>query len=265
MGSPIFVLGLPYSGDALLVDRLVESGEFDTVTARDVAHFYRPKHPLNLQMVTGTPLGDERRPTADNSAEYGLILRSVEQPHWRNYAGTVLQKALRRRLLNERNRHLLDHFIERSEKPILLRNSADFSNFTTIKNRYPTARFIFILRDKRAIVAAIKAWLSEYAQHGNSYYDALGVDLRDWLAQLPRQKSAMRWRILQRAFLVEQMVSAALRHYHEHINQLNSEVILTIDHADLSANPTAITDQVLRIVKSEATQHAISINPNQSP
>lgn len=155
--TPVFILGLHRSGTSILYKMMRSTGRFNGVTTYHITHYnellrnhiegqeQEAKQELNelLQQENHYDRGiDNLTMNANLPLEYAFLLG-------KNY------------LFNQLNRDNIDVFVELcekiqfigdGEKPLLLKNPWDFSNFMFIKQKLPQAKFVFIHRDPLAVI-----------------------------------------------------------------------------------------------------------------
>lgn len=156
--QPIFILGLHRSGTSILYKMLVETGEVNAVTSYHLINYdellsnhirgieEQAKHTLNAffqrsQQDRGI---DNLSLTADFAEEYGFLLgkRTIAMnitPSNKDLFVELAQKI---------------QFIAENNKPLLLKNPYDFSNFLYIKREFPQATFVFIHRHPFAVLSS---------------------------------------------------------------------------------------------------------------
>lgn len=155
--DPIFILGDHRSGTTLLYKSLVATGCFNYVSAYHVINYNRlltlkaqgKEHHARqelAQLFKDCNLRDRGidhvQPTPELPEEYGFVLDNAGQGF------KLSQKSLP--LLLELGKKI--QVISTSEKPLLLKNPWDSSNFLFIKEKFPNCRIIFIHREATAVI-----------------------------------------------------------------------------------------------------------------
>jgi hypothetical protein len=162
--QPIFILGVHRSGTSILYKMLTATGSFNPVTAYHIINYHEllRNHHQNIEEQAKKKLSesfkreglddrgiDRLKVTADFAEEYGFLLN--EQ--------TI------RMYLSPRNVPLFTEMCKKikciagNNKPILLKNPYDFSNFLFIKQMFPNAKFVFIHRHPlKTISSTLKAF-----------------------------------------------------------------------------------------------------------
>ena len=150
--SPIFILGLHRSGTSILYEMLNKTNCFNVVTAYHLIKFNELLHNhINksekqakkalqdyfYKIGIGTREIDHMNVTPDFPEEYGFLLTNLHYPTKIKNNNFHIFEKLSKKI----------QFISKNEKPLLLKNPYDFSNFLFIKNKLPNAKFIFIHRN----------------------------------------------------------------------------------------------------------------------
>lgn len=154
--EPVFILGLHRSGTSILYKILASTRRFNVVTAYHVLHydsllynhltgreerakrefdeFLREKKQMDRMI-------DRLTISADFPEEYGFLLNRVI-PSRINRKNLPLFVEMCKKI----------QFISDKNKPILLKNPWDFSNFIFIKKMLPDSKFIFIHRHPLKVI-----------------------------------------------------------------------------------------------------------------
>ena len=162
--QPVFILGFYRSGTSIFYKMLSETNCFNPVIAYhlikydELLHNHINKIEGNtkkdltsyLQKIQKDRKIDRLKISADFAEEYGFLLSS------RTAQSTISKKNLD--LFTELGKKI--QFISENNKPILLKNPIDLSNFIFIKKHFPNAKFIFIHRHPFNVSSSfIKAFL----------------------------------------------------------------------------------------------------------
>ena len=149
--DPIFIMGVQRSGTSILYKLLSKTDSFNIIKAyhiiknkeliynhinklednskKELADFFKNKY----QMDRGI---DKLQITPDFPEEYGFVLAQE----------TGKSQLTRESLKTFREFCKKVQYISENNKPVLLKNPFDFSNFVFIKENIPNAKFIFIHR-----------------------------------------------------------------------------------------------------------------------
>jgi hypothetical protein len=176
--KPIFILGLHRSGTSILYKTLTATKCFNPVTAYHIVKYDRliknhieqreetekneltesfKKEGLDDRKIDGMKL------TADFEEEYGFLLSKFSQTM------AIVPKNIN--LFQEMCKKI--QFISENNKPILLKNPFDFTNFLYIKQALPAAKFVFIQRHPLKTISSNLHANRMIFENKNSYTAAL--------------------------------------------------------------------------------------------
>jgi hypothetical protein len=139
---------------------LSETGKFNILTLYNILNFDRLiyDHVNNLEvneknelnnLLRGKGITNRKTDNMDVSADYEHEYVYIFSQ--RNYPWKI----------SSRNKELFDvlckklKYISENDKPILLKNPHDYSNFLLIKKIYPNAKFVFIQRNPLELISSV--------------------------------------------------------------------------------------------------------------
>ena len=260
--TPIFILGLHRSRTSILYNMLAATECFNTVTAYHLIHYdellshhHQQQEHTKKQVLTQTLKTqgmndrgiDKLRITADFAEEYGFLLGKH----------TLQMKLIPKNLplFTELMKKIT--YLSNNNKPILLKNPYDFSNFMYIKHVLPQAQFIFIHRHPyKTLSSSIKA-LRFLLQKKNPYTTLL-FRLYTQLLRRPLLLRCLRsWFTtfypLGIAFLTL-YTAKATRSYLHHIHQLAPQDYIEITYEDLCNTPQQTIQTIIDFLQIQPKQ-----------
>ncbi len=183
--KPIFIMGLHRSGTSILYKMLASTKKFNFVTAY---------HILNYDQLLYNKLNELEEKTIKDLEnvfkEKGITNRKIDNleitPTFTQEYVYLLIKKKKNKKINLKNFYLITEmckkiqYISENEKPIILKNPYDFSNFLFIKKIFPHSKFIFIHRNPIHVISSnIQAWYvllkekNPYTALFSSYYNQI--------------------------------------------------------------------------------------------
>lgn len=161
--QPVFILGLHRSGTSILYKMLAATDGFNPITAYHIIEYDKliDNHINQREEVA-------KRELTESFKEQGLDDRAIDQlkinADFAEEYGFLLGQHSSQMYISPKNLPLFMEmckkiqFIAKNNKPILLKNPYDFSNFLYIKKIFPNAKFVFIHRHPlKTLSSAIKA------------------------------------------------------------------------------------------------------------
>ena len=249
--KPVFILGLHRSGTSLLYEILNATGCFNVVTAYHILNFDRlisnhingrekeVKEEIRAFLKKYSQLNrgiDELIVTPDFPEEYGFILTNGSYP-WR---------------LTKRNLSIFKElcgkiqFINKADKPILLKNPFDFSNFLFIKKEFPDSRFIFIHRHPiRVINSFIRAMQTLF--NDRNPYTTLLFHLYDRIFDNPLLLYTARFHYASPLGVIQVTLAfaRAIQYFLRNIFLLDDRDYIEVRYEDLCEKPMETISKVL--------------------
>jgi hypothetical protein len=161
--QPVFILGLHRSGTSILYKMLNTTGCFNPVTAYHLIEYEKLIDNHINQMDESA-----KRELTESFKEQGLDDRVIDQlkinADFAEEYGFLLGQQSNQMYITPKNLPMFREmckkiqFIAENNKPILLKNPYDFSNFLYIKKIFPNAKFVFIHRHPfKTLSSTIKA------------------------------------------------------------------------------------------------------------
>ena len=158
--KPIFILGHQRTGTTILYKMLGKTEQFNNVTIyhilkydellynhiknrenkvkKDINSFFKKSEIKNRSI-------DKIKVESDCFHDYGYIFSKKKFPKKLSYKSKDLFEKLCKKII----------FVSKNNKPILLKNPFDYSNFLLLKKMYPDAKFIFIHRNPYEVVSSM--------------------------------------------------------------------------------------------------------------
>jgi hypothetical protein len=257
---PVFLLGDHRTGTTLLYQLLARTGCFNFVTAyhvikyRELIHNRLTHEESRVKRELGDcfegrglrdRLLDGVQVTPDLPEEYGFVLRAGGSRTARlTPAALPTLKELCRKV----------RFLAGVDRPVLLKNPWDYSNFVYLKEAAPEAKFVFIHRHPvRVIDSQLRATRSLF--EARNPYIAM---LADWYAR--DFERPLRRRLTRLAFawplgfrVVLRHVRRANRYFLDHVPALPDPDHVSVRYEDLCASPAAAVARVLTALGMDAT------------
>lgn len=150
--QPIFIMGVQRSGTSILYKILNETNNFNIVRAYHLIkfpelifnHIHKKEKDVTQHLTTILTQNAQQDRGIDRlevtplfPEEYGFLLSQLTKKSYLTEDGVPYLKGLCQKI----------QFISNNNKPILLKNPFDFSNFVFIQKIFPHAKFIFIHRN----------------------------------------------------------------------------------------------------------------------
>jgi len=261
--QPVFILGVHRSGTSILYKMLAATGCCNPVTAYHLINYdellsnyherieHKAKQNLTESLLRNglTDRGIDRlKVTADFAEEYGFLLGS-----------RTIRMSLTKRnglLFTELCKKI--QFISANDKPILLKNPYDFSNFLFIKQLFPTAKFVFIHRHPLKTISstlnAIRTILKEknpYTAKLSRSYDKgftnplLRHPLRCLFCTVPECG----------VWLITRITAQATGYYVKNIEKLPPDEYISITYEALCQHPQETLESIMDKLSFSRTQN----------
>ena len=252
--QPVFILGLHRSGTSILYKMLVATESFNSVTAYHLIrynqlitnHIYNQEESSKKELTESLKEKglddrgiDRLKVNADFAEEYGFLLgQKTLQMH-------ITPKNLS--LFIELSKKI--QFISENDKPILLKNPYDFSNFLYIKQVFPNTKFVFIHRHPfKTLSSTIKA-ISVLLKNKNPYTTQLfrtyNKIFENPLILTPLRFCFSRYPTFGVIFLTIYS-SKTTKYYLKNIKQLPKQDYISITYEDLCENPQENIEKIMK-------------------
>jgi len=252
--QPIFILGVHRSGTSILYKILVETDSFNPVTAYHLIKYdsllfnhYNGTESAIKQELTDTfkKAGLENRKidslplTADFAEEYGFLL-AKHTINLQLIPGNIdLFKDLCKKIA----------LISGNEKPILLKNPYDFSNFMYIKQMFPNAKFIFIHRHPFKTLSSARKAMDVVFQGKNIYLTNL---LYGFYKKMYRPLFFFPYRLVFSifpefgVFLFTKVTANMTSYYLRNIDKLSPDDYCVITYEEFSKHPQQTIEMIMK-------------------
>jgi hypothetical protein len=246
--NPIFILGLHRSGTSILYKMLAKTDCFNIVTAYNLIKFNELLH----NHVNGKEK-DAKKNLEKYFFEIGITKRAIDnlevKPDFAEEYGFLLSNLDSPCKLDDNNIEVLDDlckkimYISGNNKPILLKNPYDFSNFLYIKNKFPNAKFVFIHRNPISVInSSINAWRVLFEKK-NPYTSLLSKRYEKNFVN-PLQHKFIKFYFSSKGFFglrsVIKLVNNSTDYYMENIDKLDLNCFISIKYEDLCNDPNMI-------------------------
>ena len=255
--TPIFIMGVQRSGTSILYKLLSKTSSFNIVTAyhviknHELLHNYLGKNEEKIkkelddffknksQIDRGI---DRLQITSDFPEEYGFILAE------KTGKSKLTIESLN--IFNEFCKKV--QYISGNNKPLLLKNPFDFSNFVFIKQKIPNARFIFIHRTPiKTLNSQIKA-LRTLLKNKSEYMAMLS----DAYSKVFDNKLLLNYyRFIHSSFLPIRSNQAInnltdrTQYFIENIESIDKEDYVSIRYEDLCEKPNMEIEKIMDFLK----------------
>jgi hypothetical protein len=255
--QPVFIMGVQRSGTSILYKLLSKTNSFNIVTAyhtiknQELIHNFLEKKEEKIKKELDdffknkaqTDRGIDRlKITSDFPEEYGFILA---------------QKTGRSDLSQDSLKIFTDfckkiQYISNSDKPLLLKNPFDFSNFIFIKEKMPNAKFIFIHRNPiKTLNSQIKA-MKTLLKNKSEYMAMLSADY----SRVFDNKILLNYyRFIHSSFLpirsnqVITQLTNRTDYFIKNIKTINNKDYVSIRYEDLCENPNEEIKKIMHFLK----------------
>jgi len=262
--QPVFILGLHRSGTSILYKMLESTGRFNSVTAYHIAFYNQllrnhiegreeaAKREFNkvLRQKNHRDRGIDRlKMSADLPLEYAFLLG-------KNYLFNQL---------NERNFAVFEEmckkiqFIEGRSKRLLLKNPWDFSNFLFIKQKLPSAKFVFIHRRPLHVISSSLRALRVLVNQRTVYSEMVSPLAREAVnnpALSALGKMLLSPPVPPGLFLVVEQRARDACYFLRNLRHLSSQDYVNVRYEDLCSATERTMDKILNFL-------AIEENPEQ--
>jgi len=244
--QPVFILGLHRSGTSsfnpvtayhlikyhqLLHNHITKQEER---AQQELTHFFKEQGQLDRGI-------DRLQLTADFAEEYGFLLGE------QTATMSITRKNLP--LFTEMAKKI--QFIAENNKPILLKNPYDFSNFLYIKRVLPNAKFIFIHRHPyKSLSSLVKA--GRFLLANKSLYTDLLTRNYNKIFENPLLLYPLRFLFSRYSpfgmILLTLHSSKAVKYYIKNIQNLSKKDYVSITYENLCENPQNTMEDIIEFL-----------------
>jgi hypothetical protein len=250
---PVFILGVHRSGTSILYQLLAHSGCFNIITAYHIINYDRLLFNFfnNLQEKQKNQLTqclnrdgvldrgiDSLKISADFAEEYGFLLAKKTKTMSISNHNVDVFKQLCKKV----------QFLSKNNKPILLKNPSDFSNFLFLKQTFPTAKFIFIHRHPLHTITSMLNALKKIIQEKNAYTAKLSPVYNSFYANiLLRYPLRFIFCIVPYigVILISKITANATQYYLNNIDTLSSDDYISITYEQLCLHPQECLESIM--------------------
>jgi hypothetical protein len=264
--QPVFILGLHRSGTSILYKMLGATQCFNTVTAyhiikydellrnhiehieekskEELAQFFKTKGLRDREI-------DRLKLTPDFGEEYGFIL---------------MQKFFQPRLTSKTLPTFINlckkiQFISRNDKPVLLKNPWDFSNFIYIKKVFERAKIIFIHRNPIKVLDSSVKTIQVLLKTKNPYTALLSKHYEKILDN-PLLAYAFRFFFLPNlpfgVLWVANVIIKDTDYFMRNIHALSEKDYICVRYEDLCREPNLTIKNILNFIGVETKRRDYS-------
>ncbi|MEM4258203.1 MAG: sulfotransferase [Candidatus Thermoplasmatota archaeon] len=261
----VFILGFHRSGTSILYKMLTATGCFNPVTAY---------HIINYETLIDTHLHNKtkeaQRHLTDTFKQHGLDDRAIDTlqvtADFAEEYGFLLDRYSNTMKLSPSNIDVFTtlcqkiQFLAENNKPILVKNPYDFSNFLFLKKRFPQAKFIFIHRHPFKTISSTINAMHVLLQQKNYYTTQLSKTYtkiyENPLLLLPLRMLFSHLSVFS-CMLLTMYTAHGTRYYLRNINKLTADDYISITYDELCAHPEKIISEILKKLHL-TTEHKIS-------
>jgi hypothetical protein len=252
--QPVFILGLHRSGTSILYKMLTATGCFNPVTAYHIIKYKHLLHNSINKKEESAKTGltdllkqqgqkdrgiDRLEITADFAEEYGFLLGQKTVQMNITSKNVELFRELCKKI----------QFISGNEKPILLKNPYDFSNFHYIKQAFPNAKFVFIHRHPfktlSSTIKAIRLLLKNKNPYTTQLFRMYNKIFENPLILHVARLFFCRFSVLG-VILLTIDSSNALKYYMKNIKTLSQQDYVSLTYEDLCKKPQRNIENIIK-------------------
>ncbi len=260
--NPIFILGLHRSGTSILYKILNETGGFNVLNTYHILNYDKLLY-NHIKVIEEI----KRKEINDYLKEKGITNRGtdhlkVNANYANEYCYIFSNKDLPVKLTNK-NKELFDNlckklkYIYENDKPLLLKNPYDFSNFLFIKEKYPNAKFIFIHRNPIDVISStIRLWrtiLKNKNEHNALYSKHYAKIFQNPLKlYLLRKFYFSKYSALY--IITIRHVSKILKYFLSNINKIPKEDYISVKYEDLCEKPNLVVNKIFNFLSLNCDQ-----------
>lgn len=254
--QPIFIMGDHRTGTTLLYQLLDATQCFNVVRAYHIVRY----EAVLSNYLDGREESARQR-LGEVFKEMGVTDRMLDgvkaTPDLPEEYGFLLGQGLRPRLSPKSLPRFVEacrkvQFVSDPQKPLLLKNPWDFTNFLYLHQVFPNAKFIFLHRNPIVVInSQIKAARVLYA--AKSPYHALLDSAYNQVWEQPLRLGLIRLLFSSHFDLgfrtASRHVARATRHFLEHVHRLAQRDYLGVKFEDLCQEPQLIITEILNFLE----------------
>ena len=136
-------------------------------------------------------------------------------------------------------------------KPLLIKNPIDFSNFIFIKKAFPYAKFIFIHRHPLRILNSTRIAGRTLYYDKSPYYELIDRDykriLNNPLLRFMKKRYYSKSSYLG-VFIDTRNIIKGVNYFYNNINNISKDDYINIKYEDLCKNPNNVIDKTMKFL-----------------
>jgi hypothetical protein len=251
--QPVFILGVHRSGTSILYKMLTATGYFNPVVAYHLidynellSNFHEQKEEDEKQRLTEffrqnglQDRGiDKLKLTADFAEEYGFLLNTQTVQMYITKKNVALFTELCKKI----------QFIAGNDKPILLKNPYDLSNFLYLKQVFPSAKFVFIHRHPLRTISSTLNAIRMILNEKNPYTAKLSKMYEKFYSN-PLLLQPLRFIVRTipecSVVFITRITAKATEYYLKNIEKLPKEDYISITYEEFCEEPQATLERIM--------------------
>ncbi len=251
--QPVFILGVHRSGTSILYKMLTATGCFNPVVAYHLidynellSNYHEQREEDAKQKLTESFIRnglqdrgiDKLKLNADFAEEYGFLL-NTQTVHM-----SITKKNVA--LFTELCKKI--QFIARNDKPILLKNPYDLSNFLYLKQVFPSAKFVFIHRHPLRTISSTLNAIRMILNDKNPYTAKLSKMYEKFYSNpLLLQPLRFIFRVIPECSVVviTRITAKATEYYLKNIEKLPKEDYISITYEEFCKDPQTTLENIM--------------------
>jgi len=260
---PVFILGLNRSGTSILYKMLVETDCFNPVTIYHIV-FYNQllyNHINGLEQKIKEEFADflikneltnrgidRLKLNIDFAEEYGFLLGKI----------TFVKKIKAKNIDNFVQLCKKIVYLSENNKPILLKNPMDFSNFLFIKDVFPNAKFIFIHRNPinvlSSTISALKKLFEKRKALPKNIFKYYTI-VFDYKILLKTIRFFLSYLFPIIPLIIIFYTKITLNYYLKNIGKLSEKDYVRLTYEDLCKNPQKNMNKIINFLDLEVKEN----------
>jgi len=252
--QPVFILGLHRSGTSILYKMLTSTECFNPVTA-----YHLIKYDQLLDDCENKRQDNVKKRLTESFRKKGLDDRGIDKlkvsADFAEEYGFFLDEKSAQTFITKKNVSKFTEmckkitYVSDMEKPILLKNPYDFSNFIYIKKTFPNAKFIFIHRHPFKVLSSLMTAVRVLFETNNHYASQLSR-IYNKLYENPLALYGVR--CLTTIFSIFGLMllciysSKATKYYIKNIKSFSKEDFISITYEELCKDPQKNIENIMK-------------------
>lgn len=260
--NPVFILGLHRSGTSILYKMLNGTNRFNVVKAYHIFNYNELiyNHINNLEEKEKEELNTlfKNKGIINRKTDLLEVTPDYTQEYWFIFPETDFTPKLK-----NKNKLLFEtlckkiKYISKNDKPILLKNPYDFTNFLFIKKIYPNAKFIFIHRHPLHVLSSLsRAWKTLL----NKKSEFLAIFSKKYNQIFENPILLFTHRIYYIGPFHTGLIGAIYRYsmstkyFLRNINRIKDEDYISIKYEDLCQDPNGVISNILDFLELNSNE-----------